>query len=1038
MNEETIFNQAIELSDAGARQEFLDRACAGDERLRRRVDALLRANDLAGDFMDQPVAQKVLAEEGIVDVTPQTLEQLGDKPGDHIGAYRLIELLGEGGMGEVFRAEQTEPVKRDVALKIIKPGLETKEIVARFRLECQALAVMDHPSIAKVFEAGVTPAGRPYFVMELVAGLAITEFCHRKQLKLNQRIVLFLSVCDAIQHAHRRGIIHRDIKPSNILVTDDVAGAPGLPKVVDFGVAKSLAQVLGPIDTMTHVGQVIGTPQYMSPEQAASGGSGVDTRTDVYSLGVVLYELLTGTTPLGEDRLRKLPLSELLRAVREETPPVPSRRMSDTATTAVGHEAVRHTWVDLPSVRGELDWIVMKALEKDPARRYETPLDLAADLRRYLDGLPVLAGPPSITYRLRKLAARHRAALAVTALLLFTILAATGISVQQAVVATRAKADAERDAGRAHDAESLARERLGEIEIQKETAEKARRQAETIKQYVVDSFSSPTPFRDGADLTVLEVLEKSVARIDRDFPDDPGTRAELLSTFATTYAALGKYERATELYAKSLELCEQVHGPQALETLRALARLGNARSYLSGGVNAAISELERAATTLSEKHPASHKDLAFARRILAQTYITAGRLQEAESLARENLDQHVALFGDDAIDTAEARNILARALFEQAQHARASELWQRVVTRFRDEFGAQNARTQSVTMNLASCYLGVGRERESVEILEPLLATNRETFGPEHPTTLNTMKNLSVGYFKTGQTERAIELTNSVLDLHRRVFGPDHLSTTDALLNLGHMQAESGRVDDSLAVLTECIERTRRTTDPNHPRLASALNLWAEVQIRRKVYDQAIEAADESVRIRLTVLGPDHPDTLASQYTLARAYNQSGRAAEAAAVSGPALQKWLEQFGDGDPRTLTARRQYAAIQQRLGNHGEAVEQLTAILEARRQSGTASNAEIMPLQNNIAGCVLAMRIQADAHRAAGRFAEAEPLLLAAEKGLSHLSGQPRTPDGVDLRKSVLESLVRLYAESDRDSEQQRWRQRLDEYSAAPRL
>jgi WD40 repeat protein/serine/threonine protein kinase len=399
---ESILAAAVEMTSAEERRQFVERACGGDAVLKRRVEELIENHFRAGDFLEPPAP-------GL----PTTLDErpVGGGPGTVIGPYKLLEQIGEGGFGVVFMAEQTQPVRRKVALKVLKPGMDTRQVVARFEVERQALALMDHPNIAKVFDGGQTATGRPYFVMELVRGARITDFCDQNHLPVRERLGLFASVCSAVQHAHQKGIIHRDLKPGNVLVTlyDDKA----VPKVIDFGVAKALGQELTDRTLFTGFAQLLGTPLYMSPEQAQMSGLDVDTRSDVYALGVLLYELLTGTTPFDRERFRRADYDELRRIIREEEPPRPSTRLSTLGPAAGTVSANRRSEPHKLSLllRGELDWIVMKALEKDRDRRYESASAFAADVQRYLADEPVTACPPSAVYRFRKFARRNRAAL---------------------------------------------------------------------------------------------------------------------------------------------------------------------------------------------------------------------------------------------------------------------------------------------------------------------------------------------------------------------------------------------------------------------------------------------------------------------------------------------------------------------------------------------------------------------------------------------------------------------------------------------------
>ena len=424
-SEQAVFTEALLRNTPEARLSYLDVACADDPALRRRVEALLRAAEDAGDFLEEPPA-------GLSGETDSSLlaGAPGEKPGGRIGRYQLLQQIGEGGCGAVYMAEQMEPVRRRVALKVIKLGMDTKSVIARFEAERQALAMMDHPNIAKVLDAGTTETGRPYFVLELVRGIKITDFCEEHALPTEARLKLFVQVCRAIQHAHQKGIIHRDIKPSNVLVTVTEPGAPGCPRVIDFGIAKATAgERLTDKTLFTAFEQFIGTPAYMSPEQAMMTSLDIDTRTDIYALGVLLYELLTGTTPFDAKQLMSSGLDAMRRTICLEEPPKPSTRLTRELASKSGWNrgsSPRLLQVKelIPLLRGDLDWIVMKALEKDRARRYETANGLAMDVERYLSNEPVIARPPSAIYRLQKLARRNRGALLAMAMVLVALFTA--------------------------------------------------------------------------------------------------------------------------------------------------------------------------------------------------------------------------------------------------------------------------------------------------------------------------------------------------------------------------------------------------------------------------------------------------------------------------------------------------------------------------------------------------------------------------------------------------------------------------------------
>ena len=477
---DTIFCAAIEIDSAEERAAYIGRACAADPELHGRVDKLVRAHFRSGSFLESPIAAvpSPLVGEGQGQGVGATVDDpITERPGTVIGPYKLLQQIGEGGMGTVFMAEQTHPVQRKVALKIIKPGMDTRQVIARFEAERQALALMDHPNIAKVLDAGSTGeaeprpsgsgdtpsaqaqplpygrgSGRPYFVMELVKGIPITKYCDEHRLTPRQRLELFVPVCQAVQHAHQKGIIHRDLKPSNVMVC--LYDGKPVPKVIDFGVAKAAGPKLTEATLFTEFGQVVGTFEYMSPEQAELNQLDIDTRSDIYSLGVLLYELLTGTTPLEHKRLKLAAFLEVLRLIREEEPPKPSTRLSDTwrverTAQSAENKTSNRRGASRSTLRAlrfyELDWIVMKALEKDRNRRYESASAFAADVQRYLDDEPVHACPPSSWYRFRKFARRNKR-MAVLASFVFAMLmvavAVLGVSYAQVQEALQGKTQA--------------------------------------------------------------------------------------------------------------------------------------------------------------------------------------------------------------------------------------------------------------------------------------------------------------------------------------------------------------------------------------------------------------------------------------------------------------------------------------------------------------------------------------------------------------------------------------------------------------------
>jgi serine/threonine protein kinase len=564
-----------------------------------------------------------------------------------IGPYRLIQMEGVGGMGEVWRAEQTVPFHRTVALKLIKAGMDTKAVVARFDSERQALALMEHPNIAKVFEAGATPEGRPYFVMEYVPGLPITDYCDRHRLTIHERLGLFTQVCEGVQHAHQKAIIHRDLKPSNVLVQE--LDQKPVPKIIDFGLAKATGPRLTEATMYTEFGGIVGTPDYMSPEQSDVTEHNIDTRTDVYSLGVILYELIVGTLPFGSAEPRGAAAQDLLQKIREKEPTRPSMKIKSLGESSKDSASKRQ---EEPGslqrhLRGELDWITMKALEKDRTRRYGSPSDLAADLQRYLHQQPVLAGPPSASYRASKFIRRHRFGVAVAAAAAVLLIA---FAATMAVQARR-----------------IAKER-----------DRANREAETSKrvsQFMASMFKVADPHQArGNTITAREILDKASKDIHAGLAKDPEVQAQMMHLMGGVYDNLGLYPQAQSLFADAVEIRKRVLGPENPDTLKSMH--GLCRPLREQGQYAEAEKLQRDTLdverrVLGNENPDTLASVAE----LAIILDNEARYPEAEKLAQEALDTDRRVLGVEDDQTQWAMIILASIFTDEGRLADAEKLY---------------------------------------------------------------------------------------------------------------------------------------------------------------------------------------------------------------------------------------------------------------------------------------------------------------------------------------------------------------------------
>jgi len=719
-----------------------------------------------------------------------------------IGPYHLLERIGQGGMGEVWLAEQKHPVRRRVALKLIKAGMNTREIVTRFESERQALALMDHPAIAKVFDAGSTPQGMPYVVMEYVAGVPITEYCDKHRLAMNERLELFVQVCSGVQHAHQKAIIHRDLKPSNILVTQ-VDGKP-VPKIIDFGVAKAISQRLTAETMFTHAGALIGTPEYMSPEQANSGSEDIDTRSDVYSLGVVLYELLVGALPLDLTEIRDQAFFELLRRIREEDAPRPSTKLrtsSEHSSVAARNRGTEPAELD-KQLKGDLDSIALKALEKERSRRYSSPSDLAGDIERYLHNEPVLAVPPSLAYRSGKFVRRHRLAVAASAIV---ALAVFGLIASLVIGSAR-----------------VARER--------DRANREAQAAERVSDFLVGAFAISDPDESrGNKITAREVLDKGARQIETDLAGQPALQARLMSTMGKVYEGLGLYEPARQLLDKAIGLQKKTLGPDHQETLasqRMLARILQYQAQYPAAEKLYSETLQKQERFLGS----DAMDALRTKANLGSLYNEQGRYADAEKLLSETVKATTQASGQNSPETMSALHSLAIAYDGERQYAKEADIWEELYRLRSQTLGPDHPDTVNSMQNLAYVYYKVGKAAEAEKLQRQGLEIGRRVLGNDHPSVLLAIGNLANTLLSEGKPAEAEPLQREALEGRRRILGPNHPETQYAIANLANILSAQKRHREAEALYREALQGEIRVLGDNHPEIAFAWYNLATVE----------------------------------------------------------------------------------------------------------------------------------------------------------------------------------------------------------------
>jgi serine/threonine protein kinase/tetratricopeptide (TPR) repeat protein len=964
MGDEEIFHQALARTRLEERAAYLEQACAGNPVQRSAVEALLRANVGASGFMDRPAFASIATVEELV----------SERPGAVIGPYKLLEQIGEGGFGVVFMAEQQQPIRRKVALKVLKPGMDTKQVIARFEAERQALALMDHPGIARVFDGGATDSGRPYFVMELVRGLSLTDYCDQNNLPIHQRLELFVNVCQAVQHAHQKGVIHRDIKPSNILVTLH-DGVP-VAKVIDFGIAKAMGQQLTEKSLFTNFAQMIGTPLYMSPEQAEMSGLDVDTRSDIYSLGVLMYELLTGTTPFCKERLRQAGFDEMRRIIREEEPPKPSTRMStvgQAATTA--SETRRGDPRKLSRLfRGEPDWIVMKALEKDRNRRYETASAFAADVQRYLNDEPVHACPPSSAYRLRKFARRNKGPVLAVAIVLLCLVGGV-IGTTWGMV-------------RAIEADDATHAEVIKKDQARTQAEEEAAIAAAVNNFLQnDLLAEAAPDKNPRcnKVTVEELLARAAARIAGKYDKQPRVEGAIRRTIGETYRSLGNFPAAQTHLERALQIHSDVLGEEHPETLVSTYKL-------------------------------------------ALLYMDQDRFSKAEPLLTKTLQLRRLVLGMDHPDTLASAHGLA-VIYSRENFAKAEELYVKTMEDRQRVLGEWHRDTAESMGDLALLYLGRDQFAKAEPLLVKALEIRRRVQGEDHTDTVGSMNDLAILYKKRGQYGDAESLFLKALETIRRVTGDDHPLVATAAHNLGMVYLDQGQFTKAQPLLVEALDvRCRIYGEENGAALRDMSHLALVYQALGQ-FTNAETLLVKTLEICRRVYGEEYPPAIHYLCGLAGLYGAQGHFGKAEPLLREALGESRKRSGDfsalseGAPKPCLAALAWNLLRQKKPAEAEPLlrECLAGPVKEENEKWKIFN---FNAKSMLGGSLLDLK----------KYAEAEPLLLEGYKGLKQSEKTMPAMSRICIAEAA-ERLVDLYDATGNKSQADRWREQLSQAKRA---
>ncbi|HZJ15524.1 MAG TPA: serine/threonine-protein kinase [Chthoniobacteraceae bacterium] len=886
---EAIFHEALERAPA-ERGAFIAKECEGDESLQREIQRLLIAYEDASTYFEPPNSPEIEAE--LARLKPE-------EAGEWIGNYKLLQQIGEGGFGVVWMAEQEKPVRRRVALKIIKMGMDTKEVIARFEQERQALAMMDHPNIARVFEAGATPFGRPFFAMELVRGIKITDYCDKAGMGMRERLELFIHVCRAVQHAHQKGIIHRDLKPSNILVT--LNDGEAVPKVIDFGVAKAMQGRLTDRSFFTEFDQMVGTLMYMSPEQAEMTSLDIDTRSDIYALGVLLYELLTGRTPIDSETIEHEGRERVRQIIREVDPLRPSIRIkaltgAELTTTAKRRHATPAKLSGL--IRGDLDWIVMTCLEKDRNRRYDSANSLALDIQRHLEGKPVIARPPTYSYLLGRFIRRNKLVTSAAAAVVASLIIGAGVSWWQA---SRALTAAQQARAAENDTKAFA--------------------DFLVKRILAAARPQDLEGGLGIDVTVLSALEQAGKRLEEDFYGRPRAEAVAREALGVTWETLGRYDEAAAQLEEASKLHETTSGPNAPATLKALNDLAVVYQKAGKPEKAHIlyeKVLQRRKETLSRQDPA----LILSINNLAGACLDEGDIPTALVLYEEAFAMGKSALLPDDPNMLKIMSNQARAwkLSDAANNAlsrKALPLYKSAYDASVVKLGADNPDTLTCMNNLAVCYQQAGQIDSAMPLFEEAFKLSKVKLGPDHMDTLITMNNLAGACFEKGEIGRAIELYAEALGKSRIKPGPDHRDTLELIANLAVAYEKYREFPQAIPLYLEALEKRTARYGPEHRVTLKAMNNLGVAYGEAGELEQGLPYFEKSYAGRNKLFGPSDPETLISMFNVALIYLRMENFQKSLACFEDLLAIQRKRLGDGDPEVKKLEKQIGEVRAKI-------------------------------------------------------------------------------------------------------------------------